>query len=62
MEAADMTWRTSTYTNGGENCIEVGSAPRMVAVRDTKERYLGGGRTVLSFAPETWAAFVAALR
>jgi hypothetical protein len=27
MESTDMNWRKASYSNGGENCVEVGSAP-----------------------------------
>ncbi|WP_089154580.1 DUF397 domain-containing protein [Micromonospora sp. NBS 11-29] len=60
---ADLTgarWRTSTRssTNGG-NCVEVAdNLPRVVAVRDSKDR--DGG--VLTFRPAAWRAFVASTR
>ncbi|WP_418154810.1 DUF397 domain-containing protein [Actinoalloteichus caeruleus] len=32
-------WRTSTYSNGGGGeCVEVGSAPNLVGIRDSKNR------------------------
>lgn len=59
-----MTWRKSTYSNGGENsCIEVANAPGKVGVRDTKQAHLSSdARTVLHFAPEAWRQFTASLR
>ena len=33
-----LSWRTSSYsTSNGGDCIEVGAAPRAVAVRDSKD-------------------------
>jgi hypothetical protein len=37
MEDTDMNWRKASYSNGGENCVEVANAEG-VAVRDTKDR------------------------
>jgi hypothetical protein len=47
-------WRRSTYSgaNGG-NCIEVGTAARAVAVRDSKDPR----GPALTFAPGNWQAF-----
>ncbi|MGC0420958.1 DUF397 domain-containing protein [Embleya sp. AB8] len=32
----NATWRTSTYTNDNNQCVEVASLPTAVAVRDSK--------------------------
>jgi hypothetical protein len=49
-----VTWRKSSYSgNNGGNCIEVGSAAPLVAVRDSKDPE----GSVLAFAAGTWAAF-----
>ena len=54
-----MTWRTSTYSNAGGNCVEVGAdAGARVLVRDTKDRE----GPVLEFAAEAWRRFVVACR
>jgi Domain of unknown function (DUF397) len=53
-------WRKSTYSgsNGG-GCVEVArNLPGIVAVRDSKDRT----GSVLTFAPEEWAAFTASVR
>jgi hypothetical protein len=51
-----QTWRTASYTgNGGGNCVEVGHAAGVIAVRDTKDR--DGG--ALSFTANAWRAFMA---
>jgi hypothetical protein len=59
MELTRIRWRKSTHssTNGGE-CIEVGTAPRTVAVRDSKDP----AGPALAFAPGRWQAFTRAVR
>jgi hypothetical protein len=57
MEDRDMNWRKATYSNGGENCVEVANADG-VAVRDTKDR--DGG--TLGFTAEAWDTFLGTLR
>jgi hypothetical protein len=48
-------WRKATYSgNGGSDCVEVGQAPRVVLVRDTKAN---GRGPVLAFAPGAWRKF-----
>jgi hypothetical protein len=52
----DVTWRTSSYTNGTGQCVEVADLPdggRLV--RDTKD---GGTGPMLHFTPGEWRAFV----
>jgi hypothetical protein len=61
MEAMNdgATWRTSRYSgsNGG-NCVEAGSVPGAVLVRDTKDR----DGVVMTFAPDAWRRFAASLK
>ncbi len=57
MEGTDLNWRKASYSNGGENCIEVANADG-VAVRDTTDRQ---GPT-LTFSVEAWQAFVGGLK
>jgi Domain of unknown function (DUF397) len=59
MELTRIRWRKSTYssTNGGE-CIQVGTAPRTVAVRDSKDP----AGPSLTFAPGRWQAFTRAVK
>ncbi|MGW1680588.1 DUF397 domain-containing protein [Saccharopolyspora sp. NPDC002376] len=57
MEAV-VNWRKSSRSAGQGNCVEVGSGPGIVAVRDTKDR----DGAVLTFPTGQWAAFVADLR
>jgi hypothetical protein len=59
MEALSESWRTSSYSSGnGGNCVEVGTAPGSVAVRDTTNR----DGAVLTVAPAAWAAFAARVK
>ncbi len=54
-----VTWRTSSYSgNSGGQCVEVGSAARLIAVRDSKDPE--GPR--LAFAREAWEAFAAKVK
>jgi hypothetical protein len=51
-------WRKASFSgNGGEQCVEVGSADA-VLVRDTQDR---GGFT-LSVSATAWSAFLGTLR
>jgi hypothetical protein len=52
-------WRVATYTGGQGNCVEVGSAATLIAVRDTKDR---GNGPVLRFDPYAWHAFMEHLK
>ena len=48
------TWRTSTYSgNNGGNCVEVGSATHVIAVRDSQDPH----GPVLAFDPKRWQQF-----
>jgi hypothetical protein len=35
---SDDAWRTSSYSGSQANCVQVGTGPGIVKVRDTKER------------------------
>jgi uncharacterized protein DUF397 len=55
----NLQWRKATYSSGnGGNCIEVATADRTVAVRDSKNP--DGPR--LGFGPHVWKAFTARLK
>jgi hypothetical protein len=59
-EPLDLGWRKSSYSgNGGGDCLEAGSAPGQVLIRDTKHN---GQGPVLRVSPETWRAFTTAIR
>ncbi|MEV7390597.1 MULTISPECIES: DUF397 domain-containing protein [unclassified Streptomyces] len=50
------TWIKSTYSGGGDNCLEVAvDHPALTPVRDSKTAPDG---PTLTFPPEAWAAFV----
>ncbi len=54
-----MTWRKSSYSgNSGGNCVEVGDAAPLMAVRDSKDP--DGPR--LAFGREAWEAFAAEVK
>ena len=54
-----VTWRTSSYSgNSGGQCVEVGNAAHLIAVRDSKDP--DGAR--LAFGREAWEAFAAGLK
>jgi hypothetical protein len=57
MEDTDMNWRKASYTNGGENCVEVANAEG-VAVRDTKDR----GGVTLTVSAAAWRVFLGTFR
>ena len=49
-----VTWRKSSYSgNNGGDCVEVGTATPMIAVRDSKDPH----GPVLAFSPQTWRRF-----
>ena len=54
-----ITWRKSSYSgNNGGNCVEVGTAARLIAVRDSKDPH----GPVLAFGPQTWRRFAARVK
>lgn len=61
MTASKFTdWHKSTFSSGGDNCVEVAFAgDGSVGVRDSKQRGLG---PVLEFTPSEWDAFLAGVR
>jgi Domain of unknown function (DUF397) len=55
-----LSWRKSTYSgNNGGSCIETGSSPGAVLVRDTKQH---GRGLVLRFTPDAWRELVAKIK
>ncbi len=58
--AAAPGWHKASYSNGDNNgCVEVGSIPGFVGVRDTK---LGAASPLLAFTEAEWAAFIAGVK
>jgi Domain of unknown function (DUF397) len=48
-------WRKSSYSGGsGGQCVEVASAPGLIAIRDTKDQ---GAGPVLQITAEAWKSF-----
>jgi hypothetical protein len=54
----DPTWRTSSYSGGQGNCIEVGNHGSRVLVRDNQDRT----GPVLQFTPGAWRRFADRLK
>ncbi len=50
-----LSWRTSSYSGNGNNCVEVAPDGGSVLVRDTKDR----SGPVLTFTAVQWTAFLA---
>jgi hypothetical protein len=55
MEGSDVvSWRKSSFSgNNGGNCVEAGSVPGRVLVRDTQDR----AGAVLQFSADAWRVF-----
>jgi hypothetical protein len=51
-------WRTSSYTGGQGNCVEVADAARTVIVRDTKDQ----NGAVLAIPANAWNQFTNSLQ
>jgi uncharacterized protein DUF397 len=58
MDLSRATWRKSSYSGGGNACVEIGVAPGAVGVRDTKDRSCG----TLAVTPERFADFLTAIK
>jgi len=50
-----VVWRTSSYTGGSGDCVEVAAAASTVLIRDTKDRE----GPVLAVPATAWRAFLA---
>ncbi|HEX3517118.1 MAG TPA: DUF397 domain-containing protein [Trebonia sp.] len=59
MEQLDRRWRKASYSGNGANCVEAGSIPGAVLIRDTKDRERG---SVLRVSPDEWRRFTARLK
>ncbi|WP_215541426.1 DUF397 domain-containing protein [Amycolatopsis sp. CA-230715] len=58
IEPSAVVWRASSHSGGNGECVEVGTSPVAVLIRDTKQR--GGGSLRMDSRP--WRAFLAELR
>lgn len=54
----ESSWKVSSYSQNGGNCVEVRETPHTVQVRDTKNRRFGH----IAVPTAEWRAFVAAVR
>ena len=54
------TWRKSSYSGpgDGDSCVEIANSPTHIAIRDSKTPT----RATLTFPPEAFAPFLAALK
>lgn len=55
----DLSWRKSSFSGNGGQCVEASSHNGTVMVRDTKDHGLG---QLHAFTAEEWRAFVAGLK
>ena len=59
MQTMSAPWRKSSYSaNGGQDCVETGSVPGAVLVRDTTDR----DGAMLVFSADAWAGFVSGIK
>ncbi|TQF04455.1 DUF397 domain-containing protein [Kitasatospora acidiphila] len=59
LDLSRTTWRKSSYSGGGGQCVEVAAnIPGAVPVRDSKDPE----GPALTFTPEGFAAFVAGVK
>jgi hypothetical protein len=58
VDLSAATWRTSTHSNNGGECIEIAATHRTLAVRDSKDPH----GPALTFRPAPWAAFTARIK
>jgi hypothetical protein len=57
----DHHWRKSSYSgaSGSVNCVEAGTTPGAVLIRDTKD---SGNGPVLNVIPDEWRRFTASIK
>ncbi len=58
MDRQDDRWRKASYSNGSDECVEIGHAFEMIAARDTKNR----SGTVLTIPADSWQRFTSSLK
>lgn len=56
-DLSGAAWRKSSYSNGGEHCVEVTDLPGGLAVRDSKDPE----REPLRYHAAQWRAFCASV-
>jgi len=57
-DLSSATWRKSSHSGSGANCVEVAFLDGCVAVRNTNDR----DGSLLAFTPAEWEAFIAGAR
>lgn len=57
-EASRATWRKSSHSGGGENCVELASMHGRIAVRDSKQP----SGPYLTFSASEWLALMDRVR
>ncbi|HEX4833958.1 MAG TPA: DUF397 domain-containing protein [Trebonia sp.] len=55
----DPRWRKSSYSANGNNCVEAGSTPGSVLIRDTKD---DGHGPILKASPADWRRFTRSVK
>jgi hypothetical protein len=59
-QQVDPRWRKSSYSgNGGADCVETGTEPGAVLIRDTTQH---GRGLVLRVSPAEWHRFTASIK
>ncbi|HEX7661000.1 MAG TPA: DUF397 domain-containing protein [Pseudonocardiaceae bacterium] len=58
MNTNETNWRTSSYSSGNGQCVEVAHHSVQVAVRDSKKPQAG----LLAFQPAHWLLFTQTLK
>lgn len=58
MEDLELSWRKSSYSGNGGNCVDVADRDGLVMVRDTKSRDAG----TLTVSADDWRQFIAIVK
>jgi hypothetical protein len=58
-DVVGATWRKASYSNGTGSCVEAGSVPGLVLVRDTTQHGIG---PVLRVTRADWRRLTATIR
>jgi hypothetical protein len=58
-DTTSATWRKATYSNAQGSCVEAGSMPGRILVRDTTQH---GDGPAMSVSPAAWRRFTASIR
>jgi hypothetical protein len=58
-DTTGATWRKATYSNAQGSCVQAGSMPGRILVRDTTQH---GNGPVMTVSPQSWRRFTADIR